>query len=81
MYVYISTHPSPSRVRYICMHLSLLEDTRKLSALSARKNPLIAPKVNSQYACVNIYPAGKLHHGGERPCARSKRQATQTYIR
>ena len=51
-------------------------------ALSARKrNPLIAPRGGAQCACVNIHPAGKLHHGGERPCAGSQRQETQADIR
>lgn len=45
------------------------------------ENPLIAPEGSSRCACVNISPAGKLHHGGERPCARPQRQETQTHIR
>lgn len=28
-----------------------------------------------------LYPAGKLHHGGERPCAGPQRQETPTHIR
>lgn len=50
-------------------------------AFSKKRNPLIAPRGGAQCACVNISPAGKLHHGGERPCAGSQRQETQADIR
>ena len=50
-------------------------------AFSKKRNPLIAPRGGALCACVNISPAGKLHHGGERPCAGSQRQETQADIR
>lgn len=35
---------------------------------------------SAECACARTYPAGNLHHGGERPCARSQRQEAQTYL-